>query len=199
MSEKTETSLIAGKGFTAGEHVVLRPPVENDLQALADLLAENPCDESPTPWTHQRLKKKFEDKEEPGLWGRSERYFTVARRTGEVVGFLLERMDDNRGMYWNGFHIAEALEDRDALGPDALKAYMDYKLKWHNPLRISFDVIEPEVQKASWLEQQDYHCEIRLERRMLYRGRPVDQCIYSWLSEQLLNAPGDPHRVAGEE
>jgi len=108
-------------------------------------------------------------------------------------------MDENRGMYWNVFHIGEALEDRNVVGPDALKAYMDYMLKWHKPLRISFDVLDPETEKVSWLEDQSFNCELRMERRMIYRGKPTTQCLYTWLSQELNNAPADPHIVAGEE
>ena len=57
------------RGFVEGEHIVLRPVLEKDLEQLAPLMAQNPCERKPTPWTLQRLKKKFEDEKDPGLWG----------------------------------------------------------------------------------------------------------------------------------
>jgi len=178
------------KGFAEGQHVVLRPVLEDDLAALAGLMAENPLD--PLPWTQQRLKKKFEDKDEPGLWGKSSRHFTIVRTTGEVVGYLKESDDSNRGMHWNELHIKTGLDDREALGVDTLAAYLAYKQKWHNPLRVSFDILRPEEEKAAWLEETGFELELVQERVLFYRGQPEARCLYTWFSEELLNAPAWP-------
>ncbi len=183
------------KGFAEGEHVVLRPVLEADLAELARLLAENPLEA--LPWTLQRLRKKFEDKDEPGLWGKSQRYFAIARRGGGVVGYLKESDDSNRGMYWNEHHIQDGLEDRAALGLDAVSAYLAYKQKWHNPLRISFDVLRPEEMKIDWLEQAGFELELTQERIMLYLGQPEARCLYTWFSEELLSAPAWEEEEAG--
>jgi RimJ/RimL family protein N-acetyltransferase len=184
------------RGFADGEHVVLRPVLETDLVELAPLMAENPLET--LPWTHQRLKKKFEDKDEPGLWGKSKRYFAIVRKTGGVVGYLKEQQDSNRGMYWNEHHIKDGLADRAALGHDAVSAYLAYKQKWHNPLRISFDVMRPEEEKIAWVEQAGFKLELTQERVMLYRGQPEARCLYTWFSEELLNAPAWEAEEAGD-
>jgi RimJ/RimL family protein N-acetyltransferase len=175
------------RGFADGEHVVLRPVLEADLAELAPLMAENPLET--LPWTHQRLKKKFEDKDEPGLWGKSQRYFAIVRKTGGVVGYLKEQQDANRGMYWNEHHVKDGIADRATLGLDAVNAYLEYKRKWHNPLRISFDVLRPEQEKIAWLEQAGFEHELTQERVMLYLGQPEARCMYTWFSAELLNAP----------
>lgn len=175
------------RGFAEGEHVILRPVLESDLRELAQLMAEHPLET--LPWTLQRLKKKFEDKDEPGLWGKSQRYFAIVRRVGGVVGYLKENEDSNRGMYWNEHHIKDGLADRAALGLDAVSAYLAYKRKWHNPLRISFDVLRPEEEKSAWMVQAGFELELTQERIMLYRGQPEARCLHTWFSEELLSAP----------
>ncbi|MBN2080971.1 hypothetical protein JW859_02065 [bacterium] len=175
------------QGFAEGQHVVLRPVLEDDLAALAGLMAENPLE--PLPWTLQRLKNKFEDKDEPGLWGKTARHFVIVRHNGEVVGFLKESDDSNRGMHWNELHIKDGLADRDVLGVDTLTAYLAYKQKWHNPLRISFDVLRPETEKATWMVEAGFELELTQERVLFYRGQPEARCLYTWFSEELLNAP----------
>lgn len=178
------------KGFAYGKLIVMRPVVEDDLPQLARLMAECPCDGTPTPWTHQRLKKKFEDKDKPGLWDRGDKYFSVLRSSGEIVGFLHEREDENRGVYWNAFQVFENLGDRAELMTDLLTAYLAYKQAWHNPLRIGFDALRPETGKIAALEQAGFELELVQERKMLYLGKPEALCIYSWFSDTLKQAPG---------
>lgn len=183
----TETSEQGGgeRGFAEGEHVVLRPVKEDDLRDLAALLAECPCEEKPMPWTHQRLKKKFEDEKEPGLWGKRERHYAVLRKTGGVVGFLHERDDWSVGIFWCVMHVAEALEDRDELGRDVIAAYLAYKRRWHDPLRISFNALDPEQAKIAWLEHCGLELELTQERYALYQGEPVALKMYTWLGPRL--------------
>ena len=163
------------------------------------MLAANPCDDKPLPWTLQRLKKKFEDKDNPGLWGREQRYFVVARLAGGVVGFLQEREESGHGAYWNRLYIDESLDDRDTIGPDAIAAYLAYKHKWHNPQRIGFDALRGEPGLEQWLSDAGFTCELVFERWVLHRGQPEALCIYSWLSEAIRANLADDGLVAGEE
>lgn len=189
------------RGFTAGELVVLRPVKEADLSVLARLLAENPYDREPEPWTLQRLKQKFEDKDKPGLWDDQKgRYFTIARRSGGVVGYLYEEFEwAHRGILWNRFYLGQDLPDRDALGRDALQAYFAYKQRWHDPLRIAFSIASVQPQEAQWLADAGYELELTLPDAVLYRGEPASELLYSWISPQLLARLSDDGPVAGED
>lgn len=193
------TSTTGERGFAVGEHVVLRPVLEKDLPELAKLLAANPCEEKPAPWTLQRLKKKFEDKDEPGLWGKNERYFTVVRLAGGVVGFLLEREEHRNGAYWNRLYIDESLSDRAVIGSDSIAAYLAYKRKWHNPRRIAFDALRCEPGISEWLSAAGFECELAFERMLLHRGQQEALCVYSWLCDEIINNLADDGPVAGEE
>ena len=118
MDEKTAEQAVETKperGFCEGEHVVLRPVREADLPELARLLAENPYEREPLPWTHQRLKQKFEDKEKPGLWEDEKRIFAIARKSGGLVGFVRENQDWSPTICWNAMHVDQAAPDRDAV------------------------------------------------------------------------------------
>jgi RimJ/RimL family protein N-acetyltransferase len=193
------TPTAAERGFAVGEHVVLRPVLEKDLPELAKLLAANPCDDKPQPWTLQRLKQKFEDKDHPGLWGKSEHYFAVVRKAGGLVGFLKEHDEHGSAMYWNRLYIDEHCADRDTLGPDVIKAYMAYKRKWHNPRRVAFDVLRPEPGLGAWLEASGFERDVTFERYMTYLGQPEALCVYSWLSDEVRRNLADDGPVAGEE
>lgn len=188
------------RGFAAGELVVLRPVQETDLAELAQLLAENPYDRHPQPWTPQRLKQKFEDKDKPGLWQERERYFSVVRKTGGVVGFIHEEDNDGHtGMWWNSLHIAAALPDREALGRDMLAAYIAYKRRWHNPLRIEFSLAACELDEARWLEEAGFELEVALDDAVLYQGRPQAELVYSWISDYVRQLHDNGGPVAGED
>lgn len=176
------------RGFAEGQHVILRPVGENDLRELARLMAECPLLDKQLPWTYQRLKKQFEDEKDPGLWKERDKYFVVVRREGGLAGFLHEREDWNRGMYWNSVHLDDRIEDRDVLGRDIIAAYLAYKQRWHNPLRISFDVLGPEEAKARWLIAAGFELELKLERMVMYLGQAEAICTYTWLSDGLKQA-----------
>jgi hypothetical protein len=182
------TEQVTTTGFAVGELLVLRPVLEGDLAALAHLLADNPSEPERLPWTHQRLKQKFEDKDAPGLWdekGRKYVFAAVRKDTGELAGYLREREDYGSGIFWSYFHIADGLEGRAALAADLLKAYHAYKLKWHDPLRLSFDVLGCEEEKAAWLTAAGFELELKRERMVLWLGQPQSVCTYTWLSERL--------------
>ena len=174
------------KGFATGEHVVLRPVLEDDLAALAVLLANNPGEPDRQPWTHQRLKKQFDDEKEPGLWGKSTRVLAALRKdTGEVIGYLKERRDDNPGVVWAWLHVADGTAERETLGPDIIRAFLAFKQRWHDPLRISFDVLGCEADKARWLDGCGFPLEVRRERMVLWLGQPQAVCTHTWYSERL--------------
>ena len=201
MDEKTAEQAVETKperGFCEGEHVVLRPVREADLPELARLLAENPYEREPLPWTHQRLKQKFEDKEKPGLWEDEKRIFAIARKSGGLVGFVRENQDWSPTICWNAMHVDQAAPDRDVLGLDALKAYLKYKRKWHNPQRLSYSILRPETAKAEWLKLAGFELELTMERVMLYRGVPEAECVYTWISPEALANCADDGPVAGE-
>jgi len=174
------------QGFAAGAHVVLRPVLEDDLAALAGLRAENPVEE--LPWTLQRLKQQFENEQEPGLWSADKRVFVAVRHQGEVVGYLNERQSKQAGIYWCFTHVADRLHDRDEVGCDLVSAYLAYKQKWHNPRRISFDILGCESDKAAWLNAGGFELELTCERMVMHRGHPESICTYAWYSEQLKQA-----------
>jgi hypothetical protein len=176
------------RGFAEGKRVILRPVGENDLPEMARLMAECPLLDKQLPWTHQRLKKQFENEKDPGLWKERDKYFAAVRREGGLVGFLHEREDWNRGMYWDSVHVDDRLKDRDELGRDILAAYLAYKQRWHNPLRISFDVLGPEEAKASWLTATGFELELKRERMVMYLGNAEAICTYTWLSDGLKQA-----------
>jgi hypothetical protein len=207
MSEQVKTGAVTQvvpaaareTGFAEGAHVVLRPVMEGDLPELAKLLAANPCDDNPLPWTLQRLKKKFEDKDEPGLWGKSDRYFAVVRLTGGLAGFLRERQDQGSNVYWNQFYIDAGIEDYLAAGCDALAAYLAYKRKWSNPPRVSFEILSRQHELAEILAASVFEFEIALDNWMLHSGQPDSLHVYSWLSDEVLRNLADDGPVAGEE
>ena len=174
---------IKEKGFAEGQHVVLRPVLEADLPELAKLMAENPLEA--LPWTLQRLKKKFENKKEPGLWGKTDRVFVAVRTQGGVVGYLTERQSKQAGIYWGFTHVADARDDRDVLGRDLISAYLEYKQKWHNPLRLSFDILGCESAKAAWLQAGGFELELTCERMVMQLGGPESICTYAWYSDEL--------------
>ncbi len=171
------------KGFAEGRHVVLRPVLEADLADLARLMAENP--QESLPWTLQRLKKKFESEKEPGLWGKTDRVFVAVRTHGGVVGYLTERQSKQAGIFWGFTHVADGLDDRGELGRDLISAYLAYKQKWHNPLRLSFDILGCEDEKAAWLQAGGFALELKCERMVMHLGRPESICTYAWYSDEL--------------
>jgi hypothetical protein len=194
-----QSPAVPERGFAVGEHVILRPVLEADLPELAKLLAENPYDREPQPWTFQRLKQKFEDKDKPGLWEESKRYFAVVRKSGGVVGFLYEEQSwAYAGAVWNRFHISLAAPDRAAMGADMLKAYFDYKQRWHDPQRISFSISSVQPDEAQWLAAAGYEMELEIPHAVLYRGEPASELLFKWISPRLLALHSDDGPVAGE-
>jgi hypothetical protein len=176
-----------GKGFATGSHVILRPVLEADLEALAYLLGENPLGlgQDQLPWTAARLKKKFEDSDKPGLWDDNRFTLAVTRKSGELAGFIdCER--ERNGVHWIALHIREGLADRDELGRDALAAFVALGRKWHVMPKVATALIDGEPHKQNWFADAGFELEIRAEESHLYLGEIRDILIYGWLAESTL-------------
>lgn len=168
------------RGLVTGEHIVLRPVLARDLEQLVRLLAQNPCERMPKPWTLQRLKKKFEDEKEPGLWGRREKWYVAVRPAGEVVGLLIQRGQER--VYWVTLHVDDDIADRDAVGVDLLRAYESLMTAWHDPVRIGCEILAPEESKAGWLRELGYELEVVFERMLMWHGEPTAVHQYGWIA-----------------
>jgi hypothetical protein len=186
------------RGFATGEHVVIRPVLESDLKDLAQLLAENPYCAEQVPWTFQRLKKKFEDKDKPGLWDHENKTYSVVRKRGGVVGYLKENSGDNQ-MYWCELHIGDRSSDRNALGTDLVATYLAYKERWHRPRRISFALLLLEEQKAQWLTAAGFEQELVFERAYFHQGQTVALAYFTWCADWALAMRAEQHPVMGED
>jgi hypothetical protein len=172
--------------FISGEHAKLRPVLEADLPALARVMAEAPFGFSweREPWTVQRLKKKFEDEKEPGLWNRTSKFYVVTDQTGVLVGALREELDRLNGCDVE-LHIALARGDRDALGQDALRSYMEYKRGWQGTLRIDMALLPVQAAEREWLLANGFERHLRCEEAWLYRGELLPLEIYGWLAPEV--------------
>jgi RimJ/RimL family protein N-acetyltransferase len=176
------------RGLAFGEHTALRPVLEDDLPALAKLMAENPAEPERQPWTLQRLKARFDDKDNPGLWSSKDKlrlHVIVRSGGGEVVGYLREHEDWHGGVYYNHIHVNEQLAGWQGLLRDALRTYRSYKCEWFAVLRISYDILGCEEEKAQCLESEGYALELRMERMYLWLGKPQARCTHTWISERL--------------
>jgi hypothetical protein len=178
---------MTGKGLAQGEQIILRPVLEQDLERLAYLLGESPfgIGQDALPWTAARLKKKFEDAENPGLWGDRRFTFAVARLSGGVVGFI-DCTRDSCGGLWITLHVQQGLADCDSLGRDALATFMAMARKWHNLPRVATAVVACEQEKCGWYRDAGFELEIRAEEAQLYQGCFHDILIYGWLAESTI-------------
>jgi hypothetical protein len=177
---------------------VLRPVLQADLAELAKLMAENPYNHEQVPWTYQRLKKKFEDKDNPGLWERGDKTYAVLRRQGGIAGYATENTSDNQ-MYWCTLHVGSGISDRDALGIDLVATYLAYQKRWHQPRRISFAVLLLEDQKAGWLTAAGFEQELVFERSYFHNGQATSLAYYTWCADWALAMRAERHPVPGEE
>ena len=171
---------------------------DTSLMPLARLLAENPYGQEQAPWTYQRLKKKFEDKDKPGLWDRENKTYSVVRKQGGAVGFINENTSDNQ-MFWCELHVGNGLSDRDALGADLVAAYLAYKERWHRPRRISFALLLVEEQKTQWLTAAGFEQELVFERAYFHQGQATALAYYTWCADWALARRAEQHPVPGEE
>jgi RimJ/RimL family protein N-acetyltransferase len=167
-----------------GSYIRLRAVQEEDLAQLAALMAATPCLRELLPWTAQRLKKKFNDEKEPGLWGRRDRvYLAVRIADGQIIGYIDERERwICRELH---LHVAADAADRDALGHDMLAAYMQVVLDWHDQVRVEAHVLACEQQKQQWLATAGFELEASFSEYHMYRGSPEALQFWGWINPRL--------------
>jgi RimJ/RimL family protein N-acetyltransferase len=188
MPKAPEDVIAAGQAqnMATGTFIRLRAVQEEDLEQLAALLAQTPCPRELLPWTTQRLKKKYNDEKEPGLWGRRERlYLAVRVADGQLVGYIDERERWTcRDIH---LHVADGAEDRDALGGDMLSAYMRMILDWHDQVRFEVFLLASETQKQQWLAAAGFEREVVFTDYYMHEGRSDSLYIWGWINPRLEN------------
>ena len=180
----SEPTAYATPQFVDGQLTRLRPVLDADLPAMARLMAEAARGFSweREPWTVQRLGKEFEDEKKPGLWHRDKRFFAITDHAGALVGVLMEEQERS-GRADIELHIAKSRTDRDALGPDALATYVEYKRSWQHCPRISTCVLEVQVAERAWLLACGFTHEMHCAEAWLYQGQVVAFDIYAWIPQ----------------
>jgi len=184
--QKTELQLAterltAAQCMASGELIRLRGVQEYDLGRLATLLAEAPSAHVPLPWTEQRLKTKFEDKDKPGLWHDKEKTYAVIRLSNdELVGFITEHKDDESVFVF--FDIDSQCADRAELGRDVLQVYRGLKTDWSALHRIEVRILSIEQEKAEWLAATGWQLSAQIPQMYFHRGRPADLQIWDWVA-----------------
>ncbi len=181
---KVPADVIAGRqaqSMATGTYVRLRAVQEEDLEQLAALMAATPCPRELLPWTAQRLRKKYNDEKEPGLWGRRDRvYLAVRIADGKVVGYIDERERwICRDLH---LHVAADAADRDALGSDMLAAYMRMVLDWHDQPRFEAHVLACEDHKQQWLAAAGFELEVSFSEYFMHQGRPEALQFWGWIN-----------------
>ncbi|MCC7477377.1 GNAT family N-acetyltransferase [bacterium] len=173
--------------FINGQLTRLRPVLERDLEGLVELLNEAPLgfNWEGYPWSLPRLKKKFEDEKEPGLWGQRQRFLAATDLDGALVGVLHEEQERS-GQVGLEFHFALARSDRGQLGPDALQAYMDYKRNWFNTPRIECNLLSPQEAEIGWLLALGFIHDMSCQRVRLHLGQAAALEIFSWCQPWVL-------------
>jgi len=177
------------QAMAVGELIRLRAVQEEDLAALAALLAESPRPREPLPWTIQRLRKKFEAEKTQGFWTEKWRiYLAVRLSDGQVVGYIDERVRwICRDLH---FHVAARESDRDELGRDMLATYMRLTLDWHNQVRVEAWVPACEQQAAGWLTDAGFELEAVFSEVFMYQGHPEAEQLWGWVNPQLESGAG---------
>lgn len=173
--------------FINGELTRLRPVLERDLPQMAALMCEAPRGFTwdNYPWSHARLKKKFEDEKFPGLWGQRERYFAISDMQDQLCGVLREEQERG-GQVELDFHVVATRPDREELGRDMLAAYRDYKTNWWTINRIETALLSTQSSEREWLLGLGFDHEFTARRAWLHLGEIVDLEIYAWLPERVL-------------
>lgn len=174
--------------FINGELTRLRPVLERDLAGMVELMNEAPLGFTwdGFPWSLPRLKKKYEEEKEPGLWGQRHRYFAICDLEGRLCGVLHEEHERN-GQVGIEFQLASDREDREQLGPDALSAYLAYKKNWFNTPRIEVNLLSPQEAEQRWLLALGFNHDMSCPRIKLHLGEAVALEIYSWCQPWVLD------------
>jgi len=175
--------------MATGAYIRLRAVQEEDLAVLAALMAETPCPRQLVPWTTQRLKKKYNDEKEPGLWGRQNRFYLAVRiADGQIIGYIDEREQwVCRDLH---LHVADREPDRDQLGEDMLATYMRLILEWHDQVRIEAWLLACEEQKQGWLASAGFEREVVFAEMFMHQGRPEAEQLWGWISPRFENGAG---------
>lgn len=176
--------------FIASDSLGLRAVTEADLYELAALMAQCPlAGRDAVPWTEQRLKKEFEDEKEPGLWSETKRTYLAVDVSGGIVGFIQQ---NQRGVSGYEFyvHIAESHSDRDMLGHELMKLYMQLLSDWVDPPRLETFILKLEGQKADWLAAAGFELECTFDEMYMYLGRPEAAQIWGWVSPRIEDQAG---------
>jgi hypothetical protein len=173
--------------FVDGELTGLRPVLAEDLDALVHLLNESPMPFGDNvPWTVSRLKKKFEDEKDPGLWTEDKRWYTVLDLAdGSVVGLLKE--ESRGGEVWLSQYFAEALSNREALFLDGLGAYVHFKDRFANVSRINVELVDAQADDAAWFAELGFVHQARVPGVCFYLGERRDLLLYSWIPQWVLD------------
>ena len=180
-------TLVKAQRFVEGEHIGLRAVTEGDLGRLAQLMAESPLVESnPQPWTEQALKRKYENKKEPGLWADKKRFYLAVDKAGEAVGFIIQQRQFD-GCYEISLHVGDSVANHDAVGTDMLEAYMRLMADWNDPVRVEGYILQLETGKASWLKANGFELECTFEQMYIYQGQPVASQIWGWVNQRVLD------------
>jgi RimJ/RimL family protein N-acetyltransferase len=180
-----ETATPQVEGMAVGQHVLLRAVKEEDLATLAQLLTENPGQRPPRLWTEQYLKKQHGREKEPGMWSERERYYVAQRRgADEIVGYVRHSIDGSAGDMYIVFHIGDQVADRDVLGSEMLRIYLEHAAAWFPRHRIGAETVSVETAKDGWLTAAGFVHEFDMERYFLYRGEPVAVRLWAWLREE---------------
>jgi hypothetical protein len=185
-TEPKVTPAPAGMTFFAGALTRLRPVLAADLPRVVELLSASPRNiEDEKPWTVARLKKKFEDEKEPGLWGKEKRWYLVVTPDEAIIGVLIE--DQNRsGEIWLDFSFDMQLADRDSLALDGLRTYLRYKRDYHNIPRAYCFVLDVQLAELKWLKQLDFIYQAQLPQCVLHLGERHDALLYAWIADWVI-------------
>lgn len=174
--------------FVDGELTALRPVLEGDLEALVHLLNESPLPFGDNvPWTVARLKKKYEDEKDPGLWTDTRRWYTVLELSDQSICGVLRESRRGNGEVWLNLHFAESLRRRAELMADAIRTYVRFKDGFAGIWRINAEFLDVEEEKAECLAQAGFIPQTRVPEVCLHLGERHDYVLYSWIPQWVLD------------
>jgi hypothetical protein len=178
------------RGFVTGEHLLLRPVLKTDLPALAGLLAEDPLPPKRGPWSLAKLEKLFDTADEPGLWGKEQRFFIVLdRQDGQPLGYVFEESEHWPGMFRAHYGLAKAVASGSTLGSELVRLHLDHLKAWLAPRRVMCNLLDCETDRPQWLLAQGFAADYLAPRHQWYLGRAVGLQQYVWLSDELRAQP----------
>jgi RimJ/RimL family protein N-acetyltransferase len=174
--------------FVDGELTGLRPVLEGDLEALVHLLNESPLPFGDNvPWTLARLKKKYEDEKEPGLWDDEKRWYAVTELVDNSLCGVLRETHWRTGEFGVKLHLAHSNASRRELMTDAVLTFVRFKEGFSNANRINIDFLEIEEDKAASLADVGFIPQGRIPGVCFHLGQPCDYILYSWIPQWVLD------------